>query len=514
MKEKTISEHDEALTQAVARLKAGDRSALEKIFRLTGEALYVQARYLTNDDQAAEDLVQTTYVEVIGSIERLEGNSNFLPWAKGILRHKYLDAARRAVHTYIPNDTDAALLIDQMEDEDLAVDPEEITSQHDLQELLLKEIAKLPEEQRVALVLFHFERLSLKEIAEATGVPVNTVKSRLTYARRALKKEIEAYEKAHGVKVRNIGQIITAALASGSALVGTTFLSGGEDEKLWQTLQQTPEFKGFAAGKTLSAGQTVKNVGGLLFFLSAHAGTLVPAALITAGVLSLGIYAGSRLGLADLGRDPYAGTETVTSAYQSASVEESKPAESPKVRPFADQKPDTPVEPTERKDLPESELGKEDEEVASPQEAESERVEKENAADQTVEREADVAAETSEAEPRPEEAITERRDVEPAPTPTPDEKPEEGSIAKPEQEETQEEEPVPEEEENPEEEPADAESEEGSEQEPETTADENPSDEATDEETNDENDETDAEEDADLAADEEGDGESGGVEEG
>jgi len=136
------------------------------------------ARSLTRDESQAEDLVQDTLVRAYEGRGSFRAGGNLRGWLLSILHNTFIDARRRDASEM----RRAHHAIDLME----TVAPAEQESRVRLQQIRLA-FMSLPEEQRSALHLVAIEGLSYNEAAEALGIPVGTLMSRLGRARAALR---------------------------------------------------------------------------------------------------------------------------------------------------------------------------------------------------------------------------------------------------------------------------------------------------------------------------------------
>lgn len=165
----------------VAAARTGDRKAFELLARRWHPRLVAHAWRLTGDREAARDAAQLGWVEIMRGLQGLQQEKAFRVWAYRIVSRVCSRHIGEAVHR--------RKLVEQ-----IAIQPqteaEEPASGHDAG-LLRAAIRALPPEQRAAIALFHFEELSVAEVAVALDVPAGTVKTRLMHARRKLRAALE-----------------------------------------------------------------------------------------------------------------------------------------------------------------------------------------------------------------------------------------------------------------------------------------------------------------------------------
>jgi RNA polymerase sigma-70 factor (ECF subfamily) len=171
--------------QAFARLyDRYDRPCFQFIRRLLGAA----------HGDAAEDLHQETWIAVSKNAAGFDPDkAGFPAWLFTIARRKVFDHFRRQkVAVLASAHDDAAMMVP-----DPGQSPLEQVQSRELAQEIVTAVEALPLEQRGAFVMFAHAGLSLEEIAEVTGVAVETAKSRLRYARAKLRQSLAGERSAH-----------------------------------------------------------------------------------------------------------------------------------------------------------------------------------------------------------------------------------------------------------------------------------------------------------------------------
>lgn len=183
--------------ELVARAAAGDASAFDSLFSAHYRRVYNFAMRLTGNPDAAEDIAQTTFVRAYGSIGRLRDGRTFQKLLYRITVNLVRDRARTAQRKpwlsfldlrRASEGRDGAAGDEHPELADGGLDPARIVGRSAFSDALAAQIAALPIDFREALVLHHVEGLDIREVAELTGVPEGTVKSRIGRARQRLQK--------------------------------------------------------------------------------------------------------------------------------------------------------------------------------------------------------------------------------------------------------------------------------------------------------------------------------------
>lgn len=175
--------------QAIARgLSRQEPRALEDLYALTSRAAFSVILGVVRDRGHAEDVQQQVYAELwrrAGQFDPARGS--LLTWVLTIARSRALDHLRRRSDQ--PIDDDALVALGGSSDD---------RGYDDLLERAMvgEALAALPEQERDLLRLRFWQGLTQTEIAEQTGVPLGTVKSRMTAGLRRLKETLEQYEAA------------------------------------------------------------------------------------------------------------------------------------------------------------------------------------------------------------------------------------------------------------------------------------------------------------------------------
>ncbi len=160
------------------------------------DQLYNYARWLTQDAGEADDLVQETYTKALRGFSSFQSGTNFRAWMYRILRNSFL-SSRTGLKVMVPLDgeTDESLLPIE------SATPESILIEMADRETVQRALADLPVPFREIVLLCEVEEMSYQEIAEALAIPIGTVMSRLSRARKALRELLRKKneEKRHGM---------------------------------------------------------------------------------------------------------------------------------------------------------------------------------------------------------------------------------------------------------------------------------------------------------------------------
>ena len=156
-------------------------------------AAYRLARYLTRNDDDADDVVQDAFLRALKYFGgfRGEGTGQSRAWVLAIVRNMAYTRQRQHRADAFTTEFDETVHSEAISDEH----PASVLSRSDVRETLADVLDHLPPEFREVIVLREIEGLSYKEISEVVDVPVGTIMSRLSRARKRLQQELTAGDK-------------------------------------------------------------------------------------------------------------------------------------------------------------------------------------------------------------------------------------------------------------------------------------------------------------------------------
>lgn len=166
----------------VALYRSGNEQAFEVLIRRHQKRIFLQIYSKVQDTDVADDLFQETFIKIIRSLRKsnYEEKGKFLPWAIRVANNTTLDHFRRESRKKEFRPQGEFTVFDTYGEADRPFEAALIESQ--INEDLHKLITYLPGEQRKVLELRVFCNYSFKEIAEETGVSINTALGRMRYA--------------------------------------------------------------------------------------------------------------------------------------------------------------------------------------------------------------------------------------------------------------------------------------------------------------------------------------------
>jgi RNA polymerase sigma-70 factor (ECF subfamily) len=173
--------------ELLQRANAGERDALEELFVRHRSLAYRVAYRLLGHEEDALDAVQEAFVKAITHLPTFEGRSSFKTWLLRVVSNAALDLGRqRGRRETMSMDAFGQRRREEMEPS-VTVEPDRELQREDLRRELQQALDCLPPAQRQTFVLHVDAELSYREVADALGISIGTVMSRLFYARQKLR---------------------------------------------------------------------------------------------------------------------------------------------------------------------------------------------------------------------------------------------------------------------------------------------------------------------------------------
>ena len=186
---------DQEEAELISRCQKGDQEALKVIFDRYREKVYRVAYGVVRHREDALDIVQEVFVKLYRSIGNYRGRSSFYTYIYRMAMNTAIDFARRR-KKFTASSLDEEGVVQPPDVPEKR--PEAILIDKELEEKVNGAMAKLPEDQRAAVVYREVEGLSYQEMAQAMGCSIGTVMSRLHYGRKRLQKLLKGYLKEEG----------------------------------------------------------------------------------------------------------------------------------------------------------------------------------------------------------------------------------------------------------------------------------------------------------------------------
>lgn len=186
------------IASAVKAAQNGEEAGFSFLYRATWrDKYYIALKYMGNDADA-QDVLQEAYAKAFRKLDALEDPEKFPAWLGRIVANtakNALEKKRPTPFTELEWEEDGSSPVDDLEEDAVEAQPELAISRKETKELVRELIGSLSDEQRICVLLFYLEGQSVREIAEALDCSENTVKSRLNYGRKAIRKQVEQLQK-------------------------------------------------------------------------------------------------------------------------------------------------------------------------------------------------------------------------------------------------------------------------------------------------------------------------------
>lgn len=169
----------------------GNETALEVLIHRHQAKIYGFIYSKVTDRDIAEDIFQDTFIKVIKTLKSNSYNEEgkFLPWVMRIAHNLIIDTFRKNKKMPMNRETEEYSIFSFMTDNSPNIESQIITEQ--VENDLIKLIDELPDDQKQVLKMRIYDDLSFKEIADLTGVSINTALGRMRYALMNLRRLIE-----------------------------------------------------------------------------------------------------------------------------------------------------------------------------------------------------------------------------------------------------------------------------------------------------------------------------------
>ena len=166
----------------VQQARAGEAAAWDTLFQRYQRPLYVYVYELVHDEQAGLDVVQETFIAAVRHLGGLSDDAKFGSWLFGIAHQKCIQRWRRRHREASLHEELAGT------DPDFDASPDDLLIRREQEAHFMELLSQMPLPQRSVLLLHFIEEFSLDEIAGITETSLGTVKSRMHYAKKLLRK--------------------------------------------------------------------------------------------------------------------------------------------------------------------------------------------------------------------------------------------------------------------------------------------------------------------------------------
>lgn len=190
--------------ELVALSVSGDAESFNQLMLRWERPIYALAYRVIGREEEARDVVQETFLRAFRGLRNFRGQAKFSSWIYRIalnLCRDWIRRERRAPLTPAPEGLD---LVELAAEREPAESIEDIVARSDMSRIVERAMARLPEEQRTAIILKEYHGMTFQEIADLQGCPLSTVKTRLYQGLSVLRRHLqsEGHEMTSGERSR------------------------------------------------------------------------------------------------------------------------------------------------------------------------------------------------------------------------------------------------------------------------------------------------------------------------
>ena len=181
----------------ITQYRNGNEAAFDLLVDRYKSKVYTTIFLIVKDQDVAEDLLQDVFVKVVHTLnsDKYNEEGKFQPWVMRIAHNLAIDYFRKAKRKPTILLEDGSNLLNSMRFAEQS--SEELRSREETLDLVRKLIEELPEAQKEVVILRHYMDLSFQEIAEQTGVSINTALGRMRYALNHIRKKMKQVNSAY-----------------------------------------------------------------------------------------------------------------------------------------------------------------------------------------------------------------------------------------------------------------------------------------------------------------------------
>lgn len=188
-------------SQLISQYKAGNEFAFEQLVERHKQKIFTTIYLIVKDQAIAEDLMQETFIKAVKTIQsgRYNEEGKFLPWITRIAHNMGIDHFRKSKRYPMVVMEDGNNVFNTLDFAEESFETQQI--KQETYARLRALIQTLPEAQREVLMMRHYMKMSFQEIAETTGVSINTALGRMRYALINLRKRMNQSDKSYAKQI-------------------------------------------------------------------------------------------------------------------------------------------------------------------------------------------------------------------------------------------------------------------------------------------------------------------------
>jgi RNA polymerase sigma-70 factor, ECF subfamily len=186
--------------ELVALSVSGDQESFNQLMLRWERPIYALAYRVIGREEEARDVVQETFLRAYRGLRNFRGQAKFSSWIYRIALNLCRDWIRRERRAPIAATPEGVDLVELAAEREPAESIEDLIARNDMSRVVARAMARLPEEQRTAIILKEYHGMTFQEIADLQGCPLSTVKTRLYQGLSVLRRQLESegHEMARG----------------------------------------------------------------------------------------------------------------------------------------------------------------------------------------------------------------------------------------------------------------------------------------------------------------------------
>ena len=190
--------------ELVARSKTGDAESFNQLVKRWERPIFALAYRTLGREEEARDVTQETFLRAFRGIKNFRGQAKFSSWVYRIALNLCRDWIRRERRAPIQAAPEGVDLVELAAEQGPVESIETLVARNDMSQAVAAAMARLPEEQRTAIILKEYHGMTFQEIADLQGCPLSTVKTRLYQGLTVLRRQLERNGQIQGAVVKRV----------------------------------------------------------------------------------------------------------------------------------------------------------------------------------------------------------------------------------------------------------------------------------------------------------------------
>lgn len=196
----------DSIALIVKQSQTGDPTAQETLILEVQQSIYYQCLKFLHHPEDAQDATQDILIQMLTKLHTLNQPEAFWGWVNRMTANHCKNILRKTGELQIPEDEEGNSLLDTFETMDEQTVPDKALDNEETRRMIIEMIDALPAPQRMCVIMYYYNEMSVKDIAAVLEVSENTIKSRLNYARKAIKEGTEKYER-QGIRLYGLSPL-------------------------------------------------------------------------------------------------------------------------------------------------------------------------------------------------------------------------------------------------------------------------------------------------------------------